>query len=31
MLIPGFFIFLTVISFNFLGDGIRKVADPRNW
>lgn len=31
MLIPGFFIFLTVISFNFLGDGIRNVVDPKNW
>jgi len=31
MLIPGFFIFLTVISFNFLGDGIRNAVDPRNW
>lgn len=31
MLIPGFFIFLTVIAFNFLGDGIRNVTDPKNW
>jgi len=31
MLIPGFFIFITVISFNFLGDGIRNVVDPKNW
>jgi len=31
MLIPGFFIFLTVIAYNFLGDGIRNVTDPRNW
>jgi len=31
MLIPGFFIFITVISFNFLGDGIRNVMDPKNW
>jgi peptide/nickel transport system permease protein len=31
MLIPGFFIFLTVISFNFLGDGIRNITDPKNW
>ncbi len=31
MLIPGFFIFITVISFNFLGDGIRNAMDPKNW
>lgn len=31
MLVPGFFIFLTVISFNFLGDGLRNVMDPKNW
>lgn len=31
MLIPGFFIFLTVIAFNFLGDGLRDVMDPKNW
>lgn len=31
MLIPGFFIFLTIISFNFLGDGLRDVLDPKNW
>ncbi len=31
MMIPGFFIFLAVIAFNFLGDGIRNVMDPRNW
>lgn len=31
MLIPGFFIFLTVIAFNFLGDGIRNITDPKNW
>jgi len=31
MLIPGFFIFLTVLAFNFLGDGIRDVTDPKNW
>ncbi len=30
MLIPGFFIFITVISFNFLGDGLRRVLDPKN-
>jgi len=28
MLLPGFFIFLTIISFNFLGDGLRDVMDP---
>lgn len=31
MLIPGVFIFLTVIAYNFLGDGIRNVTDPKNW
>lgn len=31
MLIPGFFIFLTVLAFNFLGDGIRDITDPKNW
>ncbi|MCM8818892.1 MAG: ABC transporter permease [Candidatus Omnitrophica bacterium] len=31
MLIPGFFIFLTIICFNFLGDGLRDVLDPKNW
>lgn len=31
MLIPGFFIFLTIICFNFLGDGLRNVLDPKNW
>jgi len=31
MLIPGFFIFLTIICFNFLGDGLRTVFDPKNW
>jgi peptide/nickel transport system permease protein len=29
ILIPGFFIFITVISFNFVGDGLRDVLDPR--
>ncbi|HOV22600.1 MAG TPA: ABC transporter permease [bacterium] len=28
MLIPGFFIFLTIICFNFLGDGLRDLMDP---
>ncbi|MCM8769391.1 MAG: ABC transporter permease, partial [Candidatus Omnitrophica bacterium] len=31
MLTPGFCIFLTVICFNFLGDGLREVLDPKNW
>ncbi len=31
MLIPGFFIFLTVLAFNFFGDGVRNVTDPKNW
>ncbi|MCM8807463.1 MAG: ABC transporter permease [Candidatus Omnitrophica bacterium] len=31
MLTPGFFIFLTIICFNFLGDGLRDVLDPKNW
>ena len=31
MLIPGFFIFLTIICFNFLGDGIRDIFDPKKW
>ena len=26
---PGLFIFVTVISFNFLGDGLRDAADPK--
>lgn len=26
---PGVFIFLTVLAFNFLGDGLRDAADPR--
>ena len=29
MLFPGFAIALTVLGFNFLGDGIREVMDPR--
>lgn len=28
LLLPGFFIVLTVMSFNFLGDGLRDVLDP---
>ena len=30
ILIPGFFILLTVMSFNFLGDGLRDAFDPRS-
>lgn len=26
---PGFFLFLTVLSFNFMGDGMRDALDPR--
>ena len=29
MLTPGLFIFLTVMAWNFLGDGLRDAADPR--
>jgi peptide/nickel transport system permease protein len=28
-LFPGFFIFLTVLCFNFVGDGLRDALDPR--
>ncbi|NLK08913.1 MAG: ABC transporter permease [Firmicutes bacterium] len=28
LLLPGFFVVLAVLSFNFLGDGIRDAADP---
>jgi peptide/nickel transport system permease protein len=28
ILIPGFFIFVTVMAFNFLGDGLRDALDP---
>jgi peptide/nickel transport system permease protein len=31
MLIPGFFIFFVLINFNFLGDVLRSVLDPKNW
>jgi len=31
MLIPGSFIFLTIICFNFLGDALRDILDPRKW
>ena len=27
---PGFFIFVAVMAFNFLGDGLRDAADPRS-
>lgn len=30
MLIPGFFIFLVILAFNFVGDGIRDALDPRS-
>jgi ABC-type dipeptide/oligopeptide/nickel transport system permease subunit len=26
---PGFAIFLTVLAFNFIGDGLRRAIDPR--
>jgi peptide/nickel transport system permease protein len=29
VLFPGFFIFLTVLSINFIGDGLRDALDPR--
>jgi peptide/nickel transport system permease protein len=28
-LIPGFFLFLTVLAYNFLGDGLRDAFDPK--
>ena len=28
MMIPGIFVVLTVMSFNFLGDGLRDALDP---
>lgn len=28
LMLPGFFIIVTVLSFNFIGDGIRDAADP---
>ena len=28
LLIPGFFVIVTVLAFNFLGDGLRDAADP---
>ncbi len=29
ILLPGFFIFITVMAFNFLGDGLRDAFDPK--
>jgi peptide/nickel transport system permease protein len=29
ILAPGYAIFLTVLAFNFLGDGLRDALDPR--
>jgi len=28
LLIPGLFVIVTVLAFNFLGDGLRDAADP---
>jgi peptide/nickel transport system permease protein len=28
LLIPGLFVFLTILAFNFMGDGLRDAADP---
>jgi len=28
LLIPGLFVIVTVLSFNFMGDGLRDAADP---
>lgn len=30
VVIPGYFIFVAVMAFNFLGDGLRDAADPRS-
>ena len=30
VIFPGVFLALTVLGFNFLGDGIRDIFDPRN-
>jgi len=27
---PGFMLFLTVLAFNFLGDGLRDAFDPKS-
>jgi peptide/nickel transport system permease protein len=29
MLLPGLFIFVTVLAFNFVGDGLRDALDPK--
>ena len=29
ILAPGYFIFITVMAFNFLGDGLRDALDPK--
>jgi peptide/nickel transport system permease protein len=29
MLFPGFFLFLTTLAFNLVGDGLRDALDPR--
>jgi peptide/nickel transport system permease protein len=28
LMIPGFFVIITVLSFNFVGDGLRDAVDP---
>ncbi|GAH57494.1 unnamed protein product [marine sediment metagenome] len=28
LLLPGLFVIITVLTFNFLGDGLRDAADP---
>jgi ABC-type dipeptide/oligopeptide/nickel transport system permease subunit len=30
MVFPGLFLFLTTLSFNLLGDGLRDALDPRS-
>ena len=30
IIFPGFFIFFTILAFNFLGDGLRDLLDPQN-
>lgn len=30
IIVPGFFIFVAVMAYNFLGDGLRDAADPRS-
>jgi ABC-type dipeptide/oligopeptide/nickel transport system permease subunit len=29
MIVPGVFLFITVMAFNLLGDGLRDALDPR--